>query len=123
MIEVPRSTFRDTKVTSLLRTPQDAIEAIAKLESACILEMRWDLSLLWLGDPKNPSDWHVQIWGIIDGPVLTEYFRRKHRGQGTVPCRKSEMMTLITREQVDEFVEAAVAVDARRSLAAGRKKS
>ena len=114
MPEKKRATFVDTAATNLIRTANDVIDALHKLEDVGI-EMQWQLECLWLGDPKDMADYHAHLWGRVPGPIVTEYHRRRHEGPGTVPRMNDRNVVLITKEQVDALVEAATAVREKTS--------
>jgi len=99
----------DTNSTHLIRTPNDVLEAITKREIVG-LKFQWALECLWLGDTRDMGDYHAYIWGWLNGKVVTEYMRRRHTGQGTVPEMGDRQVVLITKEQVDAIVDAARAV-------------
>lgn len=102
----------DTAATHLIRTPNDVLTAINKLEVVGV-EMQWRLECLWLGDPKDMCDYHAVLHGVLRGPIITEYMRRRYTGKGTVPRMNDLYVHMLTVEQVDAVVEAAKAVQDR----------
>lgn len=107
--EQKQSAFVDTAATKLIRTANDVLVAINKLDLVGI-EMSWQLELMWLGDASDMGDYHAAIWGTVPGYVWTEYLRRRSEHPERVPRMPDRKAVLLTMQQVDAIVEAAEAV-------------
>lgn len=107
--EQKQSAFVDTAATKLIRTANDVLIAINKLDLVGI-EMSWQLELMWLGDTSDMGNYHALIWGTVPGHVWTEYLRRRTDHPERVPRMPDRKAVLLTMQQVDAIVEAAEAV-------------